>query len=211
MLLFLQEVPMEGCRGLDLTEEIRVTIAAQACLLLLHMDYPRYLRVRRVLVYPSTFVPKTVKPPGNLEIHRPARPTLGEGWRGGVVVLSWDAVRHGASVIEDGRNVVLHEFAHMLDLEDSAFDGVPVFDTASAYRAWAAALALRFTLHVDATKRGRRRPIREYGATNRAEYFAVATEAFFEKPWQLRKREPELYTQLVDFFRQDPASYPSST
>jgi Mlc titration factor MtfA (ptsG expression regulator) len=204
MQLFLRDVPIEGCAGLEVTEEIQVTIAAQACLLLLKMPYPRYTRVDRVLVYPSSFVPKTVSHYGSGHVVRPDAPARGQAWQSGVVILGWDAVQHDTVIATDGDNVVLHEFAHMLDAEDGGMDGVPVLDSATAYRAWAALLAERFDEHVARVERGERTALNAYGAENRAEFFAVATEAFFEKPGDLRKDQPELYALLVDFFKLDP-------
>jgi len=205
MQLFLEEVPIEGVAGLEPTEEIRVTIAAQACLLLLHMAYPRYTRVRRVLVYPWTFVPKTVPTLASGHIVPTEVPLRGQAWPNGVVVLGWDAVERGTVSSADGGNVVLHEFAHMLDAEDGSMNGVPVLDSGSAYRQWAALLATRFTEHVARTEQGEETTLDPYGAENRAEFFAVATEAFFERPAELRDGEPELYRLLSGFYRLDPA------
>lgn len=205
MQLFLEEVPIEGVAGLEVTEEIRVTIAAQACLLLLRMPYPRYTRVRRVLVYPSTFVPKTAPTLASGHIIPPAVPLRGQAWPMGVVVLGWDAVEHGTVSPRGGGNVVLHEFAHMLDAEDGEMDGTPILDSGAAYRAWSRALSQRFEEHVARTERGEPTLLDPYGAENRAEFFAVATEAFFENPAALGEAEPELYGLLVDFYKLDPA------
>jgi len=209
MMRFLDDVAFEGCAGLELTDEMRVTIAAQACLLLLNMPYPRYTRVRRVLVYPSTFVPRRLDPTVSLTTPQEARPAAGEAGHGGVVVLSWSGVAHGARYPADGHNVVVHEFAHMLDVEDGAFDGTPVLDSRSAYQAWARVFAARFAQHVGHTRKGRQRPVDAYGAENRTEYFATAVEAFFERPRALRAEEPDVYGQLAAFFRQDPAALPA--
>ena len=126
---------MEGV-GLELTDEIRVTIAAQACLLLLNLDYPCYPTLRRVLVYPGVFQPRRVELTHFGDIVQEPRPTLGEAWTSGVVVLSWDSSLAGALNPEEGQNVVLHEFAHVLDGENGAMDGLPLFDRPSAYRTW---------------------------------------------------------------------------
>lgn len=205
MQLFLREVPIEGCAGLEVTEEIRMTIAAQACLLLLKMPYPRYGRVRRVLVYPSAFVPTTVALHPTGQIVRPDVPLRGQASLSGVVVLGWDEVQRDTLITTDADNVVLHEFAHMLDAEDGSMDGVPVLDSGTAYRAWGALLSEEFAEHVRRTERGEPTALSPYGATNRAEFFAVATETFFERPLKLRAEEPGLYALLVDFFKLDPA------
>jgi len=205
MQLFLRDVPIEGCAGLEVTDEIRVTIAAQACLLLLSMPYPKYTRVRRVLVYPSAFVPKTVALPSSGQIVRRDVPLRGQAWTSGVVVLGWDAVERDTRVSTDGQNVVLHEFAHMLDAEDGSLDGIPVVESASAYRAWASLVSTQFAEHLERVESGELTTLDPYGAENRAEFFAVATEAFLEKPVKLRECQPELYALLADFFKLDPA------
>lgn len=203
--LFLEEVPLEGVGGIEITEEIRVTIAAQACLLLLHMPYPRYTRVRRVLVYPTSFVPRTAPRLTHGHIVPPDVPLRGQAWPTGVVVLGWDAVEHGTVSPRDGGNVVLHEFAHMLDAEDGEMDGIPILDSGSAYREWSAAVTERFRDHAARTARGEETVLDPYGAENRAEFFAVATVTFFETPAALREHEPELYGLLADFYGVDPA------
>lgn len=206
MQLFLKEVPIEPCAGLDLTEEIRVTIAAQACLLLVTMPYPRYHRVRRVLAYPAEFVPRTVRQPYSGEIVRPDAPAAGEAWHSGVVILAWDSARRGALDPDDGHNTVLHEFAHMLDAEDGRFDGTPLLDSAAEYRTWETQLAEHFAEHRRRTEAGEVTVLDPYGAENRAEFFAVATEVFFERPLGLRADQPHLYALLAAFFKLDPAS-----
>ena len=209
--VFLDEVPIEGVAGLDITEDVRVTIAAQACLLLLHMPYPRYTRVRRVLVYPGTFVPRTAPSLASGHIVPPDVPLRGQAWSNGVVVLGWDAIERESASPHPGGNVVLHEFAHMLDVEDGSMDGVPVLDSGSAYRQWAALLTSRFREHVARTELGDLTTLDPYGATSRAEFFAVATEAFFERPTDLRSAEPDLYALLVDFYKLDPAAVTEPT
>lgn len=205
MQLFLRDVPIEGCAGLEVTEEISVTIAAQACLLLLGMPYPRYTRVRRVLVYPSTFVPKKVELPSTGQVVRPDVPLRGQAWTSGIVVLGWDAVERDTRVSTDGENVILHEFAHMLDAEDGSLDGIPVVDSPSAYGTWARLVSAQFNDHLARVERGELTVLDPYGAENRAEFFAVATEAFFERPAKLRHAQPDLYALLADFFKIDPA------
>ena len=205
MQLFLKEVPFEGCGGLELRDEIRVTITAQACLLLLKMPYPRYKRVRRVLVYPFAFVPKTQhlfdpnKPPA------PDQPAAGEAWQDGVVVLGWEEVKDGAEASNDGHNVVFHEFAHMLDAEDGKMDGLPVLDSRASYHTWVTEWSGQFVDHERRVEANEATVLDPYGATNRAEFFAVATEAFFEIPDQLRGDQPRLYVLLTNFFKLDPA------
>jgi Mlc titration factor MtfA (ptsG expression regulator) len=205
MQLFLKEVPFEGCGGLEMREEIRVTIAAQACLLLLKMPYPRYARVRRVLVYPAAFVPQTQHSYRSNRLVLPDEPSAGQAWLDGVVVLGWEEVEHGAIVSNDGHNVVFHEFAHMLDAEDGSLDGVPVLDSRGSYHAWITEWSAQFAEHVRRVEADEPTVLDPYGATNRAEFLAVATEAFFEKPAELRSKQPSLYALLAEFFKLDPA------
>lgn len=205
--VFLAEKEFEGCGGLEITDEIRVTIAAQACLLLLHRDTEYYDGLTSILVYPSTYVAKAVTP-GSLEVVTDSdHPRLGEAWSHGTVVLSWDDVRRGAADIHDGHNVVLHEFAHVLDDETGAAEGAPVLPRRSMYVAWARVLGRAYAELQRDTMLGHSTVLDKYGATNPAEFFAVATEAFFEKPTQLRKKHPELYDELKEFFQQDPETY----
>ena len=131
---------------------------------------------------------------------------LGEAWKDGVVVLSWDDVRRGASDLHDGQNVVLHEFAHQLDQQDGSADGAPILEHRSQYLTWARVLRHDFEQLRSDTEQGRSDVLDAYGATSPAEFFAVATECFFEKPLALRARHPLLYEQLQSFYRQDPAA-----
>src|SRR5205809_256465 len=201
--LFLSDKHFEGCGGLTVTEEMKVTIAAEACLLLLHLEGPCYPSLRTVLVYPHGFVPKVARSPGTGEVAPPPVRLMGESWGDGVVVISWDDAVRGARNPADGENVVLHEFAHQLDAEDGVTDGAPLL-APSALRTWGGVLSAEYErLRRDAAD-DRRSTLDEYGATNKAEFFAVATETFFEKPVQLEREHPELYGQLQPFYRQGP-------
>jgi len=202
--VFLTEKHFEGCGGLTVTEDMKVRIAAEACLLLLNLEGPCYPTLRTVLVYPHGFVPKSAGSPATGEIALSPVPLIGESWGDGVVVISWDDAVRGARNPADGDNVVLHEFAHQLDAEDGAADGAPIL-APGALRTWGGVLSEEYErLRRDAAD-DRRSALDEYGATNKAEFFAVATEAFFEKPVQLEREHPALYTQLRQFYRQDPA------
>lgn len=198
----------EGCGGLELTEEIQVCIAAQAAILLLGFTDPPYPQVDSILVYPSTFQPRHFSwTPSREKPRRVA--VLGEAWRHGVVILSWDAIRSGATNPFDGNNVVFHEFAHQLDAENGPLDGVPVLAQRSAYPTWSALIEREYEELVYAKERRKRSVLSYYGATTPAEFFAVATEAFFEKASALKRKEPELYRELASFYRQDPAGWAS--
>ncbi len=205
--VFLAEKRFEGCAGLVLTDEIRVTIAAQACLLLLHRETDYYPELASILVYPSTEDPEEAEHVGeNMWEHGPdnrlrhARPL-------GSLVLAWDEVKHGAADPRDGQNPVVHEFAHQLDIEDRSSDGAPALATRSEYLTWARVMRAEFDALSEAAETGTESVLDTYGAANPAEFFAVATEAFFERPRALRAKNRQLYDRLAAFFRQDPIAY----
>jgi Mlc titration factor MtfA (ptsG expression regulator) len=202
--VFLAEKSFEGCGGLEMTDEIRVTIAAQACILLLHRETDYFAKLVSILVYPSTYVVPGGEHIGAGIINEDEQARLGESWISGVVVLVWDSVLAGARDMHDGHNVVLHEFAHQLDQEDGAGDGAPILPQHSRYVAWARVLGHDFDALVESTRHAHHDVIDRYGATNPAEFFAVVTETFFEKPRQLKEKHPELYDQLQQFYLQDP-------
>jgi Mlc titration factor MtfA (ptsG expression regulator) len=157
-------------------------------------------------VYPTTYlVPGGRRTPDGLVVDGP-QARLGESWSHDIVVLAWDSVLHGAADIHDGHNVVLHEFAHQLEQESGGADGAPALPRRSMYVAWARVLGHDYDDLVRETEHHHRELLDQYGATNPAEFFAVATETFFGKPRQLRAKHPELYQQLQGFYRQDPAS-----
>jgi Mlc titration factor MtfA (ptsG expression regulator) len=206
--VFLDEKTFEGCGGLTITDEIRVTVAAQACMLLLHQEPPHYYpKLVTILVYPDAYVAQSRELlPGGI-VAEGASARLGESWSRGVVVLSWDGVRAGAADADDGHNVVLHEFAHQLDQEDGVSDGAPYLERRSQYVAWARILGREFEKLQALAARGQHTDIDRYGATSPAEFFAVITEAFFERPRALHKMHPELYEELKNFYKQDPMSF----
>lgn len=199
--VLLAEKHFEGAGGLALTDEIRVTVAAHAALLLLGREPHYFPDLVTVLVYPSAYAAPIAEHRDGI-VSEGEEGRLGESWQRGVVVLAWDAARAGARDARDGENVILHEFAHQLDTEDGVADGVPPLDGRGRYAAWARALApeyARLRAQPDASV------LDDYGAENPAEFFAVATEAFFEKPRQMRERHPALYAELSRFYHLDPA------
>jgi MtfA peptidase len=204
--VFIAEHRFEGCGGLQMIDEIRVTIAAQACLLLLHRETDYYPLMGSIVVYPEGYLASTNRrlSDGNILSERQAR--LGESWHRGPVVLSWDDVRRGAADIHDGQNVVLREFAHQLDGESGAEEGLPYLPRRSMVLAWARVLGHEYRELLEEVQLNHRTLLDAYGAKNPAEFFAVATEVFFEKPIALRRLHPELYEQLRLFYRQDPAT-----
>jgi len=204
--VFLSEKHFEGCEGFKITDEVRLTIAAQACVLLLRRKTDFYPSLMSILVYPYSYVaPVRRYEPGGI-ISEGMHALSGQTWDKGSLVLSWDDVVKGASDIHDGRNVVLHEFAHQLDNEAGVADGAPLLPERSMYEAWARILGREYKALVRSTENDQPTLIDRYAATNPAEFFAVATEFFFEKPIELRARHPELYSELKIFYMQDPAS-----
>lgn len=205
--IFLAEKQFEGSGGLKITDEIRVTIAAQACILLLHRPTDYFAKLVSIIVYPSTYVVPGGRHIGGGLIAEDPETRLGESWMSGVVVLVWDSVLAGARDVHDAQNVVLHEFAHQLDQESGAGDGAPILAQRSMYVAWARVLGREFDELVRRTHSNHTDLIDAYGAINPAEFFAVVTETFFEKPRQLRAKHPALYDELKQFYSQDPERY----
>jgi len=208
ILIFIGEKRFEGCGGLQITDQIKITIAAQACILLLHRKTDYYPRLSSIIVYPHSYVAHVIKHlPGGV-VTEGLDVRLGESWRKGVVVLSWDDVRCGAADIHDGHNVVFHEFAHQLD-SDGRGDSSPVFRNRSSYITWARILQRDFEKLRRDVSRNRKTFLDKYGGTNPAEFFAVATEYFFERPKKLKIVHPVLYQELKIFYQQDPAMLPN--
>jgi Mlc titration factor MtfA (ptsG expression regulator) len=204
--IFLAEKNFEGCGGLALTDEIRLTIAAQACILLLHRENDVYPDLDTILVYPHAYrVPETHWAPIRSGVLVTDDARAGEmSWKQGLVVIAWDHVKTETHHVPLGSNVVLHEFAHQLDSEDGAMDGAPPLGSRARYQRWAEVLGEELA---ELTKRihdGRESDIREYGGTNPREFFAVVTEKFFEQPEEMRRLHPALYGELREFYRQDP-------
>lgn len=212
MKVFIAEKNFEGCGGLEMTEEIKVTVAAQACVLMLNRKPKFYPNLDSILVYPSSYFAQDIHPLsfGAYIVSESFR--MGESWKHGIVVLAWDHVQRGALDMDDGHNVVFHEFAHQLDEEDEQrADGVPVLTRPSSYVTWARVFCREFSKLKRALRRNQETVIDEYDSTNPAEFFAVATESFFEKPKQLKERHPALYKELKAYYNLDPAGWIPNT
>ena len=206
--VFIAEKYWEGCGGLALTDEIRVTIAAQACMLLLHRDSNYYPHVTTILVYPSAYVASGERSIGGGIWEEGYEERLGHTHeRMGVIVLAWDAALHGSRIGDDGPNVVLHEFAHQLDFENYSTDGTPELGSRQQYLSWARVLGREYEELRRIEAQGGVSLLDTYGAQNPAEFFAVATEFFFERPDDMLSRHPALYEELKGFYRQDPARF----
>lgn len=193
----------EAARGFELDDTVRVVIAAQAALLVLELGTDHYRDVSAVIVHPTTVRTSGVRPglaPGTVTSRDLDVLGLAQD-RHGPVVLAWDKALAGAHRTEHGHNVVLHEFAHKLDMRDGVIDGTPLLP-AELREDW---VRVCTGAYQDLVEGRSRPPLRDYGATNPGEFFAVATEVFFEQAQELRVFEPELYDVLRRFYRQDPA------
>ncbi len=204
--LFLAEKHFEGAGGLEMSEEIRVTIAAQACMLLLNRKDRNYPGLDSIVVYPSAYVAAKRVSLGATYVEE-SSVRLGESWHRGTVVLAWDQVQQDAHYPESGHSVVLHEFAHQLDQENGRSDGVPLLENRSGYAAWARILSREYLRLQQDIQHHRKSVLDPYGVTNPAEFFAVATEAFLTKPQQMQCNEPELYAELKEYYKVDPAAW----
>lgn len=208
--VFLDEKQFEGCDGFAVTDEVRVTIAAYACLLLLHRETDYFPAMQSILVYPTTFLVDVAEAQDDWVISEYSEDRAGESWDLGPVVLSWDDVLDSASEDAVGYNVVLHEFSHQLDIENGEVDGVPKLASKDEYAAWANAFNSAYDRFIDDLDAGRRTLLDEYGAEGPSEFFAVAVEAFFEMPRDLRRGYPRVYEALKGYFAQDPAAWPGA-
>ncbi|ALF55412.1 hypothetical protein ACX27_25460 [Nostoc piscinale CENA21] len=205
--VFLAEKQFIGCQGLQVTAEMKITIAAVACLLLLNERGEYFPKLRSILIYPSTyFVNQTVAVSDYVvEERRDAR--LGESWVKDQVILSWEQVQRDTQNWRDGHNVVLHEFAHQLDQEDGKAEGVPILPKKSDYLVWSQVMTAQYQQLCSDIQQDIKTVIDSYGATNPAEFFAVATETFFEKPQQLLEKHSQLYELLQRYYQVYPEQW----
>jgi Mlc titration factor MtfA (ptsG expression regulator) len=204
--VFLSEKTFEGYGGLEITDEMRVAIAAQACILLLGRKPTFYPTLYTILVYPSAYVAKQTTVVGMMHVEEDSV-RAGESWTRGEVVLAWDEVSQEAMDLAGTHNVVLHEFAHQLDQEDGRADGAPILGKSSSYITWARVLSGEFRELRRKALSGTKDIMDAYGATNPAEFFAVATETFFERPEQMKLKHPGLYEELRSYYRLDPLKW----
>ncbi len=206
--VFIAEKNFEGCNGLKITDEIKVVISAEACMLILGLPHDLYRKFITILVYPST----VFTPPPSIRgftqsplIEQPRTPILGQAFMRGPVILVWDAVKRDARHPKSGHNVVYHEFAHVLDMLDGVADGTPELHSREQYNIWAKVLSEEFFKLRSKSKKGEKTFLDPYGAKNEAEFFAVATEFFFDKPIKMQKSHKALYAVLSGFYLQDTA------
>jgi MtfA peptidase len=200
-LLFLAEKEFSGAHGLEVTDAMRVSIAAQACLPVLELGLDWYAGFSGIVVYPGDFRVRRTETDEDGVVHEWDDELAGEAMPGGPVVLSWDATAN-----DPGMNVVIHEFAHKLDMLNGEADGLPPLHAGMDRAAWAAAFREAYEGFCDAVEHGKDTWLDPYAAEHASEFFAVISEAFFEDPAETRRRYPEVYDQLKLFYRQDPLS-----
>lgn len=206
--VFLAETRFFGCAGFEVTDEVRATIAAQACVLTLERG-GGFPRLRQVLVYPGAFLVERVRPEPSGILQQQSQVLSGESWVQGQVVLSWEDALAGTRDPDDGHNVVIHEFAHQLDQAKGYANGAPWM--AARHRArWSSVLGQAYAELQWRAAQGLPAVLSDYGASAPEEFFAVACEAFFERPAALAADHPALYRELRDFFRLDPGAWVAS-
>ncbi len=197
--VFLAEKSFEGCNGLDMTDEVRVIIAAQACILLLHRDGDYFPAISSVVLYPEEYLAPWQEADESGIVMEGEDQRSGEFAENGALVLSWQDVLMAGADEEGAYNVVIHEFAHQLDAEYGITGGGGM---------WKDVLEREFYRLQHAVAHRRSSLFDSYGAESPEEFFAVVTESFFESPRPFKARHPELYEEMVRFFKQDPAGWP---
>ena len=205
--VLLAEVPFIGCNGLVVSTEMRVLVAAQAALLLLNRRGASFRNLRQVLLYPEPFIVDRAIPNGLGLMDDTRRVLSGESWQQGQVILSWPDVLAGAAVPDDGHNVVIHEFAHQLDQETGSANGAPFVQGRSARQRWALTMQTEYQALQRRLAQGEPGLIDAYGATDPAEFFAVTSELFFERPQALAAAHPLLFRELAGCYRTNPLSW----
>jgi MtfA peptidase len=204
--LFLAHKEFTGAQGLEITDEIAVAVAAQACLPVLRLGLDAYAGFVGIVIHPDEVVAKREVMDEDGVVHRYDETLSGEAMEGGPVMLSWRDVEEAGESAEWGYNVVVHEFAHVLDMADGEADGVPVLPDRAAREAWRRVLGEEFHDFCDRVDAGEDTLLDPYGAESVDEFFAVASEVFFVAPDELRLAHPQLYELLAGYYRQDPAA-----
>ena len=205
--VFVAEKQFVGCAGLIVTDEMKVTIAAQACLLLLNKPAHYYPKLKQILIYPAAFVVPTAQSDTAGVVSEMAQVRLGESWQTGQIILSWVDTLQSAAICNDGHNLVIHEFAHQLDQLKGQATGAPLLKSAEAYKEWSGVLSREFEQLQKQLSLGLPTLFDSYAATNPAEFFAVISEVFFEQPDLFVAQHPALYQQLHSFYALDPLSW----
>jgi len=201
-ILFLHHKVFEGAHGLVVTQPMALIIALQACLPILNLGFGAYEGWISVIVYPTAFAPERVITDENGVEHHVQSELLGESWQRGPVVLAWDEAE--CAGIIDGHNLVIHEFAHKLDMQNGTANGYPPLHTDMDSSAWVEAFSSGYEDFQHKCDSGKATDIDCYAASSPAEYFAVLSEVFFERPDILQQHYAEIYDQLRRYYRQDP-------
>jgi len=201
VLLFLAEKQFSGTHGFEVTDPMRVSIAAQACLPILELGLDWYCGFTGIVVYPGDFRVRRVEADEHGVVHEWDDELAGEAMPGGPVVLSWDATANDSQI-----NVVIHEFVHKIDMLNGVADGLPPLHAGMDEAAWSGAFREAYEGFCDAVERGRDTWLDPYAAEHPSEFFAVISEAFFQQAAETRRRYPDVYSQLKRFYRQDPAN-----
>ncbi len=209
VILFLYKKSFTGVQGLQINNEMKLLIAQQACLPILNLGIEWYDGWVSIIIYPDSFVPRSDYTDDSGIVHRRKSILSGESWQRGPVILSWQGV--AASSQLDGNNVVIHEFVHKLDMLNGVANGFPPLHSNMHKETWSADFSLAFEDFQHRVDKGKSTVIDAYAATSPAEFFAVLSEVFFERPEQLMAVYPDLYQHLADFYRQDPGSYVTKT
>lgn len=209
--VLLAEKPFIGCAGLQVTDEMRVLVSVQAALLLLRLGPDGFAELRQVLIYPGPFVVDRSQPDATGLVHEHRRALSGESWQQGQVILSWADVLAGAADPHDGHNVVLHEFAHQIDQAHGRANGAPWLPGHARRERWARTMGAEFEALRQQLARGEDTLLDPYGASEPAEFFAVSSEVFFERPQQLADKHPALFAELQGLFGVDPRQWRDAT
>ncbi len=205
--VFVAEKSFIGCGGLEISDEMRVAIAAQACLLILNRKSDYFPKLAQILVYPGAFLVERLRPEPSGVLQEERHALSGESWTHGQVVISWEDALEGAAIVDDGRNVVIHEFAHQLDQQKGYANGAPWLGRRDRYPRWSRVLTEEFARLQQQAMIGEPSLFNYYGATNPAEFFAVVSEVFFEQPRAMASMHPALYAELRSLYRVDPLGW----
>src|SRR5258708_10598440 len=205
--VFIAEKTFTGCAGQEISDEVRVTIAAQACLLVLNRKTDYFPNLRQILVYPGAFIIERLRQGTSGVLQEERHALSGESWAPGQVVISWEDALEGAAIVDDGRNVVIHEFAHQLDQQKGYANGAPWLGRRDRYPRWSRVMSEEFARLQRQAVIGEPSLFSPYGATSPAEFFAVVSEVFFEQPRAMAALHPALYEELRRLYRVDPSSW----
>ena len=209
--VLIAEKPFIGCAGLVVTDEMRVLVSVQAALLLLRRGAGYYPQLRQVLIYPGAFVVDRSNAGAAGLVHQERRALAGESWQQGQVLLSWQDVLAGAADPDDGHNVVIHEFAHQFDQESGAANGAPWLREPARRARWAQVMGHEFQALQERLAQEESGLIEPYAATNAAEFFAVVSELFFEKPAELALAHRALFVEFCGYYGVNPMHWIGST